>query len=824
MFCHKCGQKSAEGAAYCQKCGAKLIQDGAAAQVADESVNVTSTIPVKTPTSPAAKVSTAAQESSAPKAAAPVSEGAAEVCDLLKENMSSCPAIKAVTQAKNGTSIKGTIRKYLIIIAASGQAVFVSSLAFPFIILDWIAYGLIVMLASNIGWDFAEFGSIHFEDYALMLALSLLIGGLIKTITPFLGFKEKEAISTYVSKITESKGIVLAAGTAKTKVFAARLAASIIPALVGVIILIFVMMDNFGFGSGDVPAAAFNNSASSTVENVSEKSKTENSSEGSQSMQWKAAYTSKVRALAAEDFALQFALINLTGSDIPALVADYSGYRVSVFIWADETLVTVMEDWAYGAMGNHGYEYLPGGNVIRNQNSDQAGAIVYESYMTMNDAHEVVALYDEALSFWFFKDTNGNGTIDENEPFSEEPYYYYGNTEITKEEYDAYRIPGEYEWITGDKSAEEIISQLNGKNGTIPSNYDDAYNIAKAWLDAHPAMATPYAPTTIKEASDVMFVHNGEEYYRFYLNGYHWLDILVNSKTGELLCAVHEESDESTPPEILRLDDYYNKYFNDVHPSIGEVLYKGIPLSQFFYLTIDDAVNTFGAPTHEGYYEGPVYVFNDEISFRFDNLTGEIVFIETSIPHILEINGTALGKNRANIINALGTPTNEITFYDEMANKNVYEMEYRLNDYGIVLSINMPDADSEVELVVLRKDYQSDEEYQESSNNLDATSLLTADGNTLSVGSLVYAKQNVFGISVNYVRGYVTAIDNAGTVSVQWDTLLENQLWAFDECIIMSDRNSPTGYSYYSSASGKQIPLTGVNFKLSANELYSKIP
>lgn len=823
MFCHKCGSKSPEGAAYCQKCGAKLIQDGAETQATDKSVNVTTPIAVITPTSPTAKVSTAAQEYSAPKAAAPVSEGATEVCDLLKENMSSCPAIKAVTQAKNGTSIKGTIRKYLIIIAASGQAVIVSSLAFPFIILDWMAYGLIVMLASNIGWDFAEYGSIHFEDYVLMLALSLLIGGLIKTITPFLGFKEKEAISTYVSKITESKGIVLASGTAKTKVFAARLAASIIPALVGAIILIFVMMDNFGFGGGDVPAAAFNNSASSIVENVSEKSKTENSSEGSQSMQWKAAYTNKVQELAAQNDELQFALIDLTESDIPALVADYSGYYVSVFIWADETLVTVMEDWAYGAMGNHGYEYLPSGNVIRNQNSDQAGAIVYESYMTMNDAHEVVALYDETLSFWFFKDTNGNGTIDENEPFSEEPYYYYGNTEISKEEYDTYRISGEYEWITGDQSAEEIISQLNGKNGTIPLNGEDAYNIAKAWLNAHPAMATPYEPTTIKDASDVMFVHNGEEYYRFYLNGYYWLDILVNSKTGELLCTVHEESDE--PAEILRLDDYYNKYFNDVHPSTGEVLYKGIPLSQFFNLTIDDAVNALGAPTHEGYYEGPVYVFNDELSFRFDNLTGEIVFIETRIPHILETNGIALGKKREEIINALGTPTHEITFYDEMENKNVYKMEYSLNEYGIVLSIQMPHPDGEVELVVIRKDYQSDEEYQESSNNIDPSSpLTTADGNTLSIGSLVYAKQNVFGVSVNYVRGYVTAIGNAGTVRVQWDTLLENRLWAFDECTIVPDRTSPSGYSYYSNASGKQVPLAGVNFNLSANELYSKIP
>lgn len=270
MFCHKCGSKSPEGAAFCQKCGTKLIQDGAATQATNESVNVTTTIPVKTPRSPAAKGSRAAQESSAPKSTAPTSKGAAEIYNLLKENISSCPSIKAVAQAKNGTVLKGTIRKYLIVIAASGQAVIVSSLTFPFIILDWIAYGLVCIIAANIGWEFMEYGSIRFEDFALMLAVSLLIGGLIKTITPFLGFKEKEAISTYVSKIAESKGGALAEGTAKTKVPAARLAVSIIPTLIGAIILIFVMMDNFGFGGGgDVPAATIEHSSSSIVDNVS---------------------------------------------------------------------------------------------------------------------------------------------------------------------------------------------------------------------------------------------------------------------------------------------------------------------------------------------------------------------------------------------------------------------------------------------------------------------------------------------------------------------------------------------------------------------------
>lgn len=152
-------------------------------------------------------------------------------------------------------------------------------------------------------------------------------------------------------------------------------------------------------------------------------------------------------------------------------------------------------------------------------------------------------------------------------------------------------------------------ANMSGESGTIPSNYDDAYNIAKAWLDAHPAMATPYEPTTIKEASDVMFVHNGKEYYRFYLNGYYWLDILVDSKTGELLCAVHEESDDPNPPEIIRLDDYYNKYFSDVPFGYeGNDEYAEIPATTTSEIIARDFVGTY---SYDASFEDPTGGWNN---------------------------------------------------------------------------------------------------------------------------------------------------------------------------------------------------------------------
>lgn len=131
-----------------------------------------------------------------------------------------------------------------------------------------------------------------------------------------------------------------------------------------------------------------------------------------------------------------------------------------------------MDYWPYGAGGNMGYEYLPGQNVIRDMNFDQAGAIVYEFYMTVNDACEIVSLFDEDISVWYFRDINGNGSIDEGE-YCEEPVYYYGDTEISKKEYDAYQVPGDFEQIAGDLSAEMILEKLEGNDMTSRYLSDD---------------------------------------------------------------------------------------------------------------------------------------------------------------------------------------------------------------------------------------------------------------------------------------------------------------------------------------------------------------
>ncbi len=75
-------------------------------------------------------------------------------------------------------------------------------------------------------------------------------------------------------------------------------------------------------------------------------------------------YAQKVQELAMENSDLLFSLIDLTGNDAPELVADASGYYVSVFAYVDGEVIPVMDQWPYGAGGANGYEYAPGENVI----------------------------------------------------------------------------------------------------------------------------------------------------------------------------------------------------------------------------------------------------------------------------------------------------------------------------------------------------------------------------------------------------------------------------------------------------------------------------
>lgn len=178
------------------------------------------------------------------------------------------------------------------------------------------------------------------------------------------------------------------------------------------------------------------------------------------------AYAEKVLELSAEYGDMKFALIDLTDNNDLDLAVVNTGYSVSVYTWSGGRLIPIMEQWAYGAAGNQGYEYLPGRNVIRNLNSDYAGAIIYENYLYLNSAYEPQwPSAEEQLSLYYFDDANGSGWPDDGEPFTEEPIYYFGGVEVSREEYASHQVQGEFLWIDGDRSAEEMLTLLHYDDG-----------------------------------------------------------------------------------------------------------------------------------------------------------------------------------------------------------------------------------------------------------------------------------------------------------------------------------------------------------------------
>ena len=168
---------------------------------------------------------------------------------------------------------------------------------------------------------------------------------------------------------------------------------------------------------------------------------------------------------------LKYALAFVNDDDVPELVVSNLGYSVAVYTYANGEVVYTMKDdsvtdehgLAYGVAGNVGYDYIPRGNIIRNYNNDFAGLIRYVTYRKL-DNNQVVYVYDNELKEFHFEDKDGNGTLDENEAddYVDEPTaYFFGENKITKEEYEAKLIDGDYDELAGNLSAAELTQKLN---------------------------------------------------------------------------------------------------------------------------------------------------------------------------------------------------------------------------------------------------------------------------------------------------------------------------------------------------------------------------
>ena len=180
---------------------------------------------------------------------------------------------------------------------------------------------------------------------------------------------------------------------------------------------------------------------------------------------YKQAYIDQIKKCESEkegDTNITYDLIYINDDDIPELVAGVDGFYIDLYTYADGKAYVLTDYWPYGAGGNAGYQYIPYKNVIENENADQAGAIRYYYYWMIDDSHALKAYNDADLSLWLFDDKNGNGIMDEEEYTGDdgECYYYYADQKISKEEFESHQITGDYQWITGTKTADEMIAQL----------------------------------------------------------------------------------------------------------------------------------------------------------------------------------------------------------------------------------------------------------------------------------------------------------------------------------------------------------------------------
>lgn len=198
------------------------------------------------------------------------------------------------------------------------------------------------------------------------------------------------------------------------------------------------------------------------------------STEKSTSKKWAAAYMKIIKKLNKEDKAREknpyvsndsytYDLIYFNNDSIPELVVSLPGYWVSMYTYdkSKSKVYTVMDQWAYGAGGNAGYSYLPKKNVLSNMNSDYAGAVQYVYYGKMKK-HKIVSRYPKELKIQYFKDKNKNGYPDEDE-YTEKPYYFYGEKQISKKKFKSYEISGKYKDIIGSVSYKKMKKTLSEK-------------------------------------------------------------------------------------------------------------------------------------------------------------------------------------------------------------------------------------------------------------------------------------------------------------------------------------------------------------------------
>lgn len=150
------------------------------------------------------------------------------------------------------------------------------------------------------------------------------------------------------------------------------------------------------------------------------------------------------------DSDVKCSVVDFDGDDVSELVIDVNS-GITMYTYKDSKVYKLIDDWGYGAGGNHGYDFIPGNGVIRNYNTDYAGLIMNETYIWVKLDGEEVVTEQRFLMQTFFDDVNNNGVPDDGEDEGEDfVRFYIGEDEVTADKYAEAIVEGEYVPLIGE--------------------------------------------------------------------------------------------------------------------------------------------------------------------------------------------------------------------------------------------------------------------------------------------------------------------------------------------------------------------------------------
>ncbi|MBD5116274.1 MAG: hypothetical protein HDT48_02010 [Ruminococcaceae bacterium] len=290
-----------------------------------------------------------------------------------------------------------------------------------------------------------------------------------------------------------------------------------------------------------------------------------------------------------------------------------------------------------------------------------------------------------------------------------------------------------------------------------------------------------------------------------------------NSYDGSITASAYTLSDIS-----LKVISYNDTGYNSISIDVSEntLPYNTNTLISLIGCSPETVFSILGGPIGGSSlrnYEfdgGTVYYdYNNGLRISF-NANEPITVDSISLsPQYCEFDGITLNKTPEELKDILGTP-----YYESYYGDGYYCTDYVFEEYGMVLSLEMPDYYSNADFAYISEYH---EEYYYVEPEPEPSYSYTADGYTLAVGSTVYGKEGLLGI--NYVEGYVDSIDG-DTVKVVWKNIYTNNLWAYRKFKLHGTTTFlGTTYKYYDET-GKECSVTKVKSKYSANELYAKFP